>query len=857
LLRRNRDAAGLTQEELAERSGLTAKAVGALERGERTRPYPHTVRALSDALDLDGADRAAFLVASRGAPSGTGEGERLSRVRGVPGAPTALIGRTAELELILGQLVDVEVRMLTLLGSGGVGKTRLAMAAAYEIDTSERFPDGVTFVDLTVTRDPAHVDALIARALEIPLPAVGDPTTTIQAYLRPRRLLLVLDNFEHLLDAAVEVGRLLHECPFVVVLATSREPLRLRWERTLQVSPLSIPDPRHLPSPDRLAEVASVALFLERTRATSQTFELTPQNAQAIAELCVRLDGLPLAIELVAARAGQLGPSAILDRIAKRLPVTTSGMLDAPERQQSLRSTLEWSLDLLQPSAQVLFSRLSVFAGGWDGPAAAAIGANAATDIVAELVDLADRSLITVDPSPQASPRFRMLETAREVALDLLAGSGAMEDVQRAHAMYFAALIEGLAGELQGARHAEVATQLELETDNVRQALHWVLTSPDPERLEVGLKITGALGWFWFLHGYPPEARGWFDLLLDPLRLQDVRPVDPVDAGRFDRLRARALNAAGFRATDQGEYALAAEAHRDALGVWARLDDVDGLVASLHGVGDTALWQGDIEHAQGAYDEGLELAKARGSAEQVALFKFHVAQLGWLTGKLDDAEANGQEALSIAEAAGSTTWPPYASFVLASIAHERGDPSRAGPLYRDAIRLAWGHGDRLGVRMALPGLAGLATLEGDPVRALRLAGAANALEENAGIWAFPPIRERHERWLAAARDMLDESAAAAAWRAGHAMSIDEAIDDALEPVTIHPGSRGDGLLSNRETEVLNLIAAGMTNRQIGEALFVTEHTAKYHVTSLFNKLGVSSRAEAVARGTSLGLLDRS
>jgi len=620
------------------------------------------------------------------------------------------------------------------------------------------------------------------------------------------------------------------------------------------VSPLALPDPRHLPAPERLADVASVALFLDRTRATSQSFALTPDNAQPIAELCVRLDGLPLAIELVAARAGQLGPSAILDRIAMRLPVTTSGMLDAPERQRSLRATLEWSLDLLEPSAQGLFRRLSVFAGGWDALAAVAI-AEEATDVVPVLADLADRSLISVDASLREFPRFRMLETAREVALDLLAASGEMEAVRRDHAMYFASLVEALAGELQGARHATVAAQLELETDNVRQTLDWVLQKPDPERLEVGLRITGALGWFWFLHGYPPEARGWFDLLLDPQRLEGERPVDPVDAERFDRLRARALNASGFRATDQGEYAVAAQAHLEALDVWHRLDDVDGLVVSLHGVGDTALWVGDVRRARGAYDQGLDLAKARGTAEQVALFKFHLAQLGWLTGNLDDAETNGQEALAIAETAGSTTWPPYASFVLASIAHERGDAARAGPLYRDAIRLAWNHGDRLGVRMALPGLAGLAKLEGDPVRALRLAGAASALEENAGIWAFPPIRERHERWLAEARDMLDESKAAAAWRAGYAMSIDEAIDDALELVAIHPGRSGEDLLSARETEVLNLIAAGMTNRQIGETIFVTEHTAKYHVTSLFNKLGVSSRAEAVARGIALGLLE--
>jgi non-specific serine/threonine protein kinase len=384
------------------------------------------------------------------------------------------------------------------------------------------------------------------------------------------------------------------------------------------------------------------------------------------------------------------------------------------------------------------------------------------------------------------------------------------------------------------------------------------MSTRHPEAVDAAMRIVGALGWYWFLHGYPPDAREWFDALLSSTG--DVESGgDGLDEHGM-ALRAKALNAAGFRATDHGEYAAAGTFHERALGIWRRLGDTPGLVASLHGVGDTALWLGDVPAARAAYDEGLSIARSQGTLEEVSLFAFHLAQLSWLAGELDAGERFGEEALRVGREAGSTTWPPYALFVLASLAHERGDVSGAGARYREAIELAWGHHDRLCIRMALPGLAGLATLEGDPVRALRLAGAANALEENAGIWAFPPIRDRHERWLAAAREAVDPQAGEAAWAAGRALPLDKAVAYALEQATgidnAAAGAENESVhpLTAREREVLELIAQGRSNREIAQALFVTEHTVKYHVTSLFNTLDVTSRAEAVARAASLGLL---
>jgi len=276
---------------------------------------------------------------------------------------------------------------------------------------------------------------------------------------------------------------------------------------------------------------------------------------------------------------------------------------------------------------------------------------------------------------------------------------------------------------------------------------------------------------------------------------------------------------------------------------------------ALHGVGDTALWLGKADVAERSYREGLDLAHTEGTPTDVALFAFHLGQLSWLVDRIDDAERYANDALTVARETANTTWPPYALFILASVAHERADIPLAGERYREAIVLAWEHHDRLGVRMALPGLAAVAAPEGDPLRAVRLAGAASALEEHAGIWAFPPIRARHERWQQTAERGLDPTRRAAAWQEGRGMTIEETIAHALEPPSERPdGAATRDALSSREREVLELLARGRTNRAIAEALFVTEHTAKYHVSSLFNKLGATNRAEAVTRAVALGLL---
>ena len=587
----------------------------------------------------------------------------------------------------------------------------------------------------------------------------------------------------------------------------------------------------------------------------------------AVAALCHRLDGLPLAIELVAARAALLGPAALLDRLGRRLPLPAPVMQDAPTRHQTLRATIQWSYDLLHPAEQALFRRAAAFAGGWtveaaeavagtdEGPGDGAPPVREVVDVLSALTSLADKSLVQVDAGAGGAARelrFRMLETAREVALDLLDASGEAEPVRLRHLGYFAALAERSEPQLQGPEHAAVAARLSREDANFRQALRWALERGGPEALEQGLRLAGALGWFWFLRGFPSEAREWLTVLLGA-----------AGADLPAAVRARALNAAGFRAQDHGEFDLAHAFHDRALAVSREDGDARGVMAALHGVADAALWLGNPGGARAGYEEGLALARTASAVGDLALFTYHLGRFWWLQGDLAKAQDYGQQAQAAAQAAGSSAWRGYSLFMLASVAHERGDLTTAGAVYREALGLAGEIGDRLCVRMVMPGLAGVAAMEGDAARALRLAGAAAALQERAGFSAFPPIRERQERWLASARQALDAQEQAAVWAEGRAMELKQATAYALEESASGPTWHGAarpsasppaGPLSPRERQVLALVAEGKSNREIAATLIVTENTAKYHVAQLLNKLGANSRAEAVTRAVAADLL---
>jgi predicted ATPase/transcriptional regulator with XRE-family HTH domain len=478
LLRHYRTEAGLSQEALAERAKLSVRAIRALENGERQAPYPATVGALVTALGLTGRERAAFEAAvshARGPLVAAGPAPQAAAP--LPLAPTPFVDRVAERQMVVDLLRGDAVRLLTITGPGGVGKTRLALEVASELQ--DAFPDGIRFVDLAPLRSPELVLPAVARALNVQEHGRQPLLATLQTYLQAPKLLLMLDNFEHVLAATPRLAELLAACPGLKLLVTSRSRLRLRWEHTLTLAPLPVPDPQTPQTMEALAALPAVALFVERARASNPTFALTAANQPAVAALCRHLEGLPLALELAAARANVLAPAQMLTWAEHRLPVLGWDAPDLPSRQQSLRATLEWSYALLTEAEQALFRRLAVFADGWTLEAAEAVTEpwELGLDPLDGLTRLSDASLVQVRQSEDEEPRFTLLETVREFALEQLQASGERTALERRHAAYYLVLAERATPALKGAEQAVWSLRLQREHANLQAALGWAISS--------------------------------------------------------------------------------------------------------------------------------------------------------------------------------------------------------------------------------------------------------------------------------------------------------------------------------------------------------------------------------------------
>jgi len=918
-LRARRKSLDLTQRQLAERADFSAETLRKIEAG-RLRPSQALAERLATALAIPPSEHVSFVRFARVQPQ-----EAPAAVPARPSFPTspmALIGRAADTAAVHALLLRDNVRLLTLSGAPGAGKTRLALQAA--ADLRESFADGTAFVALAPIRDPQFVFLGIAQALKVRESRSQPILDTLLAALRDKRLLLVLDNFEHVAATAPMIAVLLEQTRYLKLLITSRVALHLAAEREYVVQPLALPPSGQALTPELLIQSPAVELFVQRAWAARRDFTLTAANASAIAAICLQLDGLPLAIELAAARIKILSPQALLQRLDQRLDLLTSGAADVDARHQTLRSAIAWSYDLLSADEQALFRRLGMFVGGCRldaievvcsdmGIAAGSLQRPAVRSypILDGLSALLDQALIQQTMDPDDEPRFTMLETIRTFALEQLEEAGEAEAVRRRHAEYFLQLAKMAAPQLEGPNQLTWLDRLTAEHDNLRTVLAWSLKTKANSNL--GGQLAAAVTPFWKVRGYWSEGRSWLTRVLSQrekisphlqaivlalagefaLGQGDYEQATVLSSATLSLARslehkesmARALRSLGFMAYYQDNHALAREQYEESLQLFRELNDtrqigqllddigyieffqgnsararayfeeelalcqkhgyVSGVLAALIGLGDAIHEQGDISGARALYTQGLELAQELK----------HVASIARLCNRLGDL-ARMQEDYKQAEVyynKGRILWQELGNEVnvalvdrdLAYVVLHQGDYRQAATLFAKSLTVAQERDRKSDVTRSLAGLAGVAAVSGQLQRAVRLFGSALTLMEAWGEIDGVVNQSEHERHLAAIRAQFDPASFSAAWAEGQAMTMEQAISEALDVARVAQlPTEPLAHLTAREVEVLRLVAQGLTNRAIAERLVISPRTVNAHLNAIYHKLDVSSRSAA-------------
>jgi non-specific serine/threonine protein kinase len=831
----------------------------------------------------------------------------------LPTPATRLIGREHDLACLRALLTREGARLVTLTGAAGAGKTRLALALA--ADLFDDFADGAWFISLDAIQDAGLVPSAIGHTLGVPEINTRLPVDQLTDTLRRRQVLLVLDNFEQVLPAATLVAHLLSACPDLSIVVTSRASLRLSWEREYSVQPLAVPPAgwEEGVSPDAIARFPAVELFVQRARAVQPQFGLTAVNAAAVAAICRRLDGLPLAIELAAARTKVLPPPALLERLGGRnghdaLGLLTGGARDLPARHQTLRDAIAWSCALLPPAGQRLLRRLSVFRGGWTVEAAEAVCAGdgiAPVAVLDLLGDLIDQSLV-VAVETEAEPRFRLLEMIREFSAEQLAAAGEVEAVQERHTACFVALAEAAEPELAGPRQAEWVRRLETEHDNFRQSLAYGIAAGNPE---TGLRLAAALCRFWDLRGHQREGRRWLERALAhgrgaPVRLRaralsglatllNVQGESAAARAPFEEAlaiyqeggdtlgQATVLNNLGNLAWSLGDYDTAHARYEESLALRRELGDPRGEAQTLHNLGNLVSTRGDHATARAYYEQSLAIKRQIEDWPGVAHSQLNLGIIAIAEGDLAAAELHFEESLAIQRALGNPQRTAQVLVCLATLRRRQGDGPAARACHIESLLLQQRVGDKQGIWLNLEGLAALAAHEGNPAHAARLLGAADAVRDEIGAVMQPLQRQGHEEHVATTRAALSDVAFAAAWTAGRALTLDQAITHALsgdrlrvpedgaptappsaraalvaapaDPVPAGAPGEFPGRLTAREAEVLALIAAGRSNKAIAAALVVSPATVHQHLINIYQKLDVHNRAAATAYAFRHGL----
>ena len=786
----------------------------------------------------------------------------------LPTQLTSFVGREKELMDVKRLLRNA--RMLTLIGPGGTGKTRLSIQAAG--DLLDQYPDGVWFVDLAPILDPLLVPRTTAISIGLRAEPQRPVIDMLCDYLHDRSPLVILDNCEHLVDACARMAdRILHTAPDTRILASSREALGIGGEITYRVPSLRLPDIQHLPPLESLSQYEAVKLFIDRATAVVLSFTVTNENAPALAQVCYHLDGIPLAIELAAAKIRVLSVEQIAKRLGDRFRLLTGGSRMVLERHQTLRAAIDWSYDFLPPAEQILLRRLSVFVGGWTLEAAESVCGDEETssvvrsdDILNLLEQLINKSLVLAEEVKHES-RYRMLETIRQYANEKLIESGENDALRHRHLQYFLNFAEAAEPKLQGKEQERWLDQLEVEHNNLRAALSSSLSTRNTS--QAGMRLSSALVPFWLVHGHFREGQTWLEQLL------------AVSSDAPAAMRAKAFTGAGTMAWCRSDFSRAIEYHQDSLTLYRALEDRHGIAQALNNLGAQSYYQGHFEEAMPQLQESLKFYRALDDKAGTALVLINLGELARHLGHTESAAQHYAESLTLYRELGNQRWIAGTLHNLGLLATDQGNLKEALLYHQESLLLF----QRLGEKQALPELLEAfadvfaAWQQAEP--AARLLGAAAAFREVLQIPLPPVDRRDYEHTLAIVHAQLDESGEGAfreAWTAGETMASEGAemvISYALalpppNETSAHPEPEASvaylpaqreaekqkyGGLTTREREVAGQIAQGKSNQAIAAELFVGLKTVEAHVTRILTKLGFTSRAQIAAWAVAKGL----
>jgi predicted ATPase/DNA-binding CsgD family transcriptional regulator len=730
-----------------------------------------------------------------------------------------------------------ETRLLTFTGPGGSGKTRLALAVAN--DVVEGFVEGVWLVELASLSDADLVPQAVAQALGVREAQDHPITETLSSHLGSRRMLLVLDNCEHLVEGCATLAdALLRACTNLRILATSREALGVAGESAWLVPSLVLPEPEQRPPIEELTRCEAIRLFAERAKSVVSTFELTEQNAPAVARLCRQLDGMPLAIELAAARVRVLSVEQIASRLEDSFGLLTGGSRTAVPRQRTLRATIDWSHELLGQKERRLLRRLSVFAGGFTLEAAEAVCVGEGLgrdDVLGLLTQLVDKSLVLVPERQGEEARYRLLETIRQYGQEKLQEAGEESAIERHHAEFFLEFAERVEPKVNSKDRGLWLERLEVEHDNFRAALAW---SREEAEAETGLRLAGALSWFWYHREYWSEWRGWLDGAL--------ATQESAGGPRRSAARAKALSGGGFLAWMQGDQATARSQLEESVTLWRDVGDKQGLAQALRFLSGSFESQGDYAVARPMAEESVDLFREGEDEFGLGITLSRLGITALAQGDHVAAQAALEEGVAICREIEDDWALALALRNLGIGTFRQGDFEHAVARLRESLAVLRDTGNPLYMQN-LELLAAAVSMHGDHGWAARLFGAAEALREAVGAFVLPLYRAEYDRGVAAARTGLGEEAFEEAWAEGRAMTPEQAVEYVLSKedlrrsrsTTSYPAG-----LSAREAEVLKLVAKGLTNARIAQELFISPRTVDRHLNSIYRKVGISSRAAA-------------